>query len=677
MKKACITVREQMDREADQEDIVENANDLYDGIVGGKKTKEDEASSPLEKFFMRILVGKGEGAGGVREACTQDLLKFMGKEKHMLKAQYQQLCFNILSSTTDARVVDKLCKGGLFDHLHQWLKHDLEIKYHKVVKQMLIMLAKLAVSEDFLLGEGKAFVMALKGLKAYKEDEGVMKGSKIVLRKWKEIASGKSKEVKKEAPATTTAAATANAPTTPAAAAPKKPKTIMMNDSMHDPLDQAPAKKKVKPAPRPRQQALPPTEASKPSSSSKADEPVVVKTVRMQGRTVAGSKSDIKANVSLGGGNKTSSNKVLAPSEMKPKGKKGRRITWKDEVFKDAPLCEFRFIESVKSKAKQAADQQAQRLEEREREKQENLKMKQINEEIRTEQKKKKRKEVEQERKKLAETMPSKQWNAPMPVKVWWQLSGDLEKEVESTEYGTQSERQTKSSPYKCRDPARDFPRDAKGMIMTTPSEPPRPQITANIQNHLKSMLANQALLKNISQIQSLGDVGGGGGGGGGQVVAQNRQPNHHQSSTFYAPTPPPAAMGNQIVMSPHPQQGPPGGFRMQQQQQPPVHSFPMQMNQQQPPRQLAPPMNMGNLGMPINTQYVTHQQPPPGMLGGMPHTGPPGGNLGMQNQFGGSRPRYNSNINGSHYNNNNSNGRSNQSNRRVCSYFNTPKVSS
>merc|ERR1719158_1475859 len=117
----------------------------------------------------------------------------------------------------------------------------------------------------------------------------------------------------------------------------------------------------------------------------------------MQGRTVAGSKSDAKAIAGVGANNNKQNNnnsnsKVLAPSEMKPKGKKGRRITWKDEVFKDAPLCEFRFIESVKSKAKQAADQEAQRLEEREREKQENLRMKKLNEEIAAEQKKKERK---------------------------------------------------------------------------------------------------------------------------------------------------------------------------------------------------------------------------------------------------------------------------------------------
>merc|ERR1712072_145707 len=175
----------------------------------------------------------------------------------------------------------------------------------------------------------------------------------------------------------------------------------------------------------------------------------------MQGRTVAGSKSDAKAIAGVGANNNKQNNnnsnsKVLAPSEMKPKGKKGRRITWKDEVFKDAPLCEFRFIESVKSKAKQAADQEAQRLEEREREKQENLRMKKLNEEIAAEQKKKERKEVEQERKQLAETVPCKQWDAPMPIKVWWQLSGEQEKEVESAEYGVQSERQRKSSPYKC-----------------------------------------------------------------------------------------------------------------------------------------------------------------------------------------------------------------------------------
>lgn len=649
MKKACITVREQMDREADQEDILDNAKEMYDVIVkgsGGKKTEEKEEPATLVSFFKRII----DQDGGLKVSNIQDLLKYMGKPKTK-GAQYQTLCFSILHNT-EVGVLEKLCREGLCDRLLKWLEHNEEIKYNKIIKKMLALLLKLPLSVDLVLGPAEGLVKAVRKLKAYKEDEEVGSRAKQVMVRWKKIASNrgtdppvKGKMEKKEvAPSPARVAKTTTTgkapPSAAATAATQKTKTIKMNNSTFDPLDQAPPKKAKLVGGPPKMKPADPTTA--PSSSAKGEpkEPVVVKTVRMLGRTVA---------------KKDNSEKVLAPSEMKPKGRKGRRITWKDEVFKDAPLCEYRFIASCKSKIKEATDQEAQRREEREREKQEHIKMKQIQEEIRIEEKKKERREVEKERKQLAQTVTSSQWKEPMPIKVWWQLIGEEEKEVDSAEYGVQSERQRKSSPYRCRDPAREFARDEKGMIMTSPSEPPRPQLTANVQNHLKSMLANQALLNNISQIQSLG--------GGGSV-----QPTNHQSrpvsSTFYAPP----ALGNHITPG-----GGLGSFRIPQQQ--PVHSLAMtsmplqsahhsmQTNSlpvQQPVRSLAP-MNMG-MSMPMNTQYVSQQ---------------PSAHVPMQNQFGGSRPRY---SNGSQYNMNNMNGmRNNNHNRnnRVCQYFNTPKVSS
>jgi len=165
-------------------------------------------------------------------------------------------------------------------------------------------------------------------------------------------------------------------------------------------------------------------------------------------------------------------------------------------------------------------------------------------------------------------------------------LKGIKKIEVTSGEFRVQSERIKNILKY---DPKRDGLRES-------PTEPAKPQIPTNLQNQLKSLLGNTALLNNINQITSSSGSAG--------------QPTNPRATSQQTPLMPTSSPGFGVLSQPphtlSMQHSGPVQMQMYQPMasmgglQQPMSSMAPQAGMQQPGRSFIPISSMG-MSMPMN----------------------------------------------------------------------------